>query len=45
MRGRQLHSLPGWGVEPPTKLSKKGVLTGPQFLEGCDLFQRVAVFT
>ena len=33
------------GFEPPTKFSKKGAFTGPQFLEGGDLFQGVAVFT
>ena len=26
--------LLGWGVEPPTKFSKRGSLTGPQLLEG-----------
>ena len=25
----------GGGVEPPTKFSKRGVLTGTQILEGC----------
>ena len=27
------------GVEPPTKFSKRGGLTGPQLLEGGDFFQ------
>ena len=36
----------GRGLEPPTKFSKRGVLTGPQLLEGVagkeggDFFQR-----
>ena len=29
----------GGCVEPPTKFKKGGDLTGPQFLEGDDLFQ------
>ena len=40
-----------WGVELPIKFSKRGALTGSQFLEGnCwerggDFFQGVVVFT
>ena len=49
VRGRQLHSVHppalyvcrgGGGVEPPTKFSKIGALTG-----GGELFQEIAVFT
>ena len=28
-----------WEVEPPTKFSKRGALTGSQFLEGVTFFQ------
>ena len=45
-------SAGGWGVEPPTKFSKRAGLTGPQLLEGGywerggDFFQgEVAIFT
>ena len=43
--------LLGGGVEPPTKLSKRGGLTGPQLLEGVaeregvTFFSGVAIFT
>ena len=44
--------LSAGGVEPPTKLSKRGGLTGPQLLdggvaerEGGDFFQGGAIFT
>ena len=40
-----MHSLLAWGVEPPTKFSKKEALTGPQLLEGSDFFKGVAIFT
>ena len=39
----------GWGVEPPTKFSERGDLTGSQLLEGdcweSDFFRGVAIFT
>ena len=34
----------GGGVEPLTNFLKRGDLTEPQFLEGGDIFQGVAIF-